>query len=163
MAWYCSWCDVSFPEYAFSHRTLGPVCGRCMRPVQRRKSRPPSAVVPSRSRRQQKRSGAERMRRKLATVAERDGWVCQLCFGVVDPGVTSGRWMATLDHVIPLSAGGTGALANLQLAHKRCNGQRSSLPLDEWFAGRAPARAEPIAELSSVSDAARQKMQAMKR
>lgn len=148
MAWYCSWCDVSFSE-AFSHRTLGPVCGRCMRPVHRRGRR-------------RAKSGAERMRRKLAKVADRDEWVCQLCFGSVRPGVTSGPWKATLDHVVPVSAGGTDALSNLQLAHKHCNGQRGSMPLDAWFASHPRVHAAPITEVSSLSYAARQKMQAMR-
>lgn len=33
---------------------------------------------------------------------------------------------ATLDHILPRSLGGRTRLANLQLAHKRCNGNKSN-------------------------------------
>lgn len=55
-------------------------------------------------------------------IAERDGYTCQLCGGQVDmelewpdPGFPS------IDHVIPLSRGGSDLKTNVQLAHLRCN------------------------------------------
>lgn len=51
-------------------------------------------------------------------VAERDGWTCAICHGLV----TRADW--SLDHIVPLSDGGAHALDNVVLAHKRCNSWR---------------------------------------
>jgi 5-methylcytosine-specific restriction endonuclease McrA len=57
-----------------------------------------------------------------AEVFERDGWHCGLCGGSVDREL---RWpdpaSASLDHVVPLVAGGAHSRANTQLAHWLCN------------------------------------------
>lgn len=57
-----------------------------------------------------------------AYIAERDGWRCGICGGRVsmtrkhpDP------LCASIDHIVPVAAGGNNDLANLQLAHLRCN------------------------------------------
>ena len=55
-------------------------------------------------------------------VYERDGWVCQLCGKPVDRGLEwPDPFSASLDHVVPVSAGGEHSLLNCQLAHLRCN------------------------------------------
>lgn len=55
-------------------------------------------------------------------VYERDGWRCQLCGHLVDPSVA---WphprSRSLDHVIPMSAGGGHTYENTQLACLECN------------------------------------------
>lgn len=48
-------------------------------------------------------------------IAERDGWRCHLCSGTV----TRNEW--SLDHLIPVSAGGPHTRDNVALAHHRCN------------------------------------------
>ncbi len=60
-----------------------------------------------------------------ATIFERDGWMCQICAVQVeqlrrwpDP------WSASLDHVVPVSKGGSHTFENVQLAHLRCNMQK---------------------------------------
>lgn len=57
-----------------------------------------------------------------AYIAQRDGWRCGICGGRVsmtrkhpDP------LCASIDHIVPVAAGGNNDLANLQLAHLRCN------------------------------------------
>jgi 5-methylcytosine-specific restriction endonuclease McrA len=58
-------------------------------------------------------------------IAERDGFVCQLCLGTVDtdlPG--SDAWGPTVDHRIPLARGGDDTRSNVQLAHRTCNGAK---------------------------------------
>lgn len=66
------------------------------------------------------------LRRKLAM---RDGWVCQICLWPIDPRLKHpDRWSATLDHVVPLSEGGSDDMANLRLAHRYCNRLRGSRP-----------------------------------
>jgi 5-methylcytosine-specific restriction endonuclease McrA len=60
-------------------------------------------------------------------VYERDGYVCQLCHKPVKMGqVVPHPKAPTLDHVLPLSAGGTHEYANVQLAHFLCNSRKSA-------------------------------------
>jgi len=55
-------------------------------------------------------------------VHERDGWICQLCGAPVDRDLP---WphprSVTLDHVQPISRGGSHIAVNLQTAHWECN------------------------------------------
>jgi 5-methylcytosine-specific restriction endonuclease McrA len=54
----------------------------------------------------------------------RDQWICQLCLGPVNPASTHPKWRASLDHILPMSRGGTHTYANLQLAHVSCNSRK---------------------------------------
>jgi 5-methylcytosine-specific restriction endonuclease McrA len=60
-------------------------------------------------------------------VFERDGWTCGLCSEPVDPALS---WpdpqSASLDHVLPLSRGGSHTMANVQLAHLGCNVEKGA-------------------------------------
>lgn len=60
-------------------------------------------------------------------IAERDNFVCHICSGLVDMSLprTSGLG-ATVDHVIPLSKGGSDEPDNLRLAHWVCNVRKGS-------------------------------------
>ncbi len=64
-------------------------------------------------------AGGRRLRFK---VFARDGWVCQLCGEPTDRKV---KWphpmYPTIDHIIPVSKGGTHEESNLQCAHAQCN------------------------------------------
>lgn len=51
-------------------------------------------------------------------VAERDGWTCSICRGVV----TRDDW--SLDHIKPLSRGGTHTHDNVAIAHFGCNAKK---------------------------------------
>jgi 5-methylcytosine-specific restriction endonuclease McrA len=55
-------------------------------------------------------------------VYERDNWICQLCRAAIDPAKT---WpdlqYRSLDHIIPLAAGGEHSKSNTQAAHWICN------------------------------------------
>ena len=72
------------------------------------------------------RGGTERRRHYIrAAIGTRDKWVCGICLGKVDyrlrypdPGV------ASLDHVVPLSRGGTHDWSNLRITHLSCNVRR---------------------------------------
>lgn len=61
-------------------------------------------------------------------VGERDGWKCSICFGKVKSKVYScdDKWSPTIDHVIPVSQGGTDDLSNLKLAHMICNSKKGA-------------------------------------
>ncbi|QDM56277.1 HNH endonuclease [Gordonia phage SweatNTears] len=55
----------------------------------------------------------------------RDGWICQLCADPVDPDDKHpSKWSPSLDHIIPLSRGGTHTWDNVQLAHLGCNSSK---------------------------------------
>jgi hypothetical protein len=51
----------------------------------------------------------------------RDDWTCQLCGEPVRQDLYPHPLSASLDHIVPLSKGGTHEPANVQLAHLRCN------------------------------------------
>lgn len=63
----------------------------------------------------------------LAEVAQRDGGICHLCRRRVDLSL-SGRHPAgpTIDHLVPVSAGGTDDPKNVALAHRSCNVRRGA-------------------------------------
>lgn len=59
-------------------------------------------------------------------IADRDGWRCHLCGDDVDPRLTfPSPDSASLDHVLPLSAGGAHTRANCNLAHLGCNASKN--------------------------------------
>lgn len=59
-------------------------------------------------------------------IFERDGWRCQLCRATVDPVLVWPHPLsASLDHILPISKGGQHRRANVQLAHLRCNVEKS--------------------------------------
>ena len=56
-------------------------------------------------------------------------WVCQLCKTAVDPSLKyPDPLSASLDHIQPLSLGGSHTRANVQLAHLECNVRKSNKP-----------------------------------
>jgi 5-methylcytosine-specific restriction endonuclease McrA len=63
-------------------------------------------------------------RRRVAEIVLRDGYACRYC------GTTTGY--LDVDHVQPLSRGGTSDLENLALACQPCNRLKRSNTLDEW-------------------------------
>ena len=69
----------------------------------------------------------------LEALCERDGWTCQICFGLVDRAIMSRYhpYGMSFDHVIPESAGGGWTWGNLQLAHRGCNVMRGDLSVEE--------------------------------
>lgn len=66
----------------------------------------------------------------IADVGDRDGWVCHLCGDGIDrhlPGTA--KWGPTIDHLLPVSRGGTDDLSNVAVAHRHCNVVRRDSPL----------------------------------
>lgn len=57
---------------------------------------------------------------KRLEIAERDGWKCHIC----GKRVTKKDW--SLDHLVPLSKGGSHTPENVALAHRRCNSRRGT-------------------------------------
>jgi len=57
-----------------------------------------------------------------STIFERDHWRCHICRKNIDRNLCSPHpFSASLDHVIPLAAGGPHTASNLRAAHLRCN------------------------------------------
>jgi 5-methylcytosine-specific restriction endonuclease McrA len=60
-------------------------------------------------------------------LAIRDGQRCHLCRRLVDMALKgTAKWGPTIDHLVPVSRGGTNDPANLALAHRYCNTRRSN-------------------------------------
>ncbi|MCC9712063.1 HNH endonuclease [Streptomyces sp. MNU76] len=58
-------------------------------------------------------------------IFERDGWRCQICGKKVRRDVDPRHRLApSVDHVIPLAAGGVHSNANAQCAHYGCNSSK---------------------------------------
>jgi hypothetical protein len=84
--------------------------------------RPPS---PPRQRKKATRKGSYRKHRDV--VLERDGLVCAICRVPTDPDAHNQEdRYPTLDHITPVSWGGTDDLDNLRIVHRWCNLYRSS-------------------------------------
>lgn len=61
-------------------------------------------------------------RELVLRIAHRDGWECRLCGVEIDSSYYHPHALSpTVDHIIPVSRGGTDELSNLQVAHFRCN------------------------------------------
>jgi 5-methylcytosine-specific restriction endonuclease McrA len=81
----------------------------------------PAAVVDRANRRRAARRATHVFYRPSA-IFERDEWMCRLCSEPIDAEITYPDLMSkSIDHVIPLVAGGTDAPDNVQAAHLGCN------------------------------------------
>lgn len=68
----------------------------------------------------------------MATLMMRDAGVCHICHLPVRPEVKAPHPMApSIDHVVPLSRGGTHTLANTKVAHFRCNYMKRDRLMEE--------------------------------
>jgi 5-methylcytosine-specific restriction endonuclease McrA len=83
--------------------------------------------------RKAKERGAKADRIDPLKVFARDRWRCHLC-GKHSPENLRGSYddrAPELDHVIPLSRGGTHTWDNVRLAHRKCNQVKSDRPLGQ--------------------------------
>lgn len=57
---------------------------------------------------------------------------CVICGQEVDKTIKyPDAWSATVDHIVPVSMGGTNEISNLALAHFKCNSGRGSKNIDD--------------------------------
>ena len=70
-----------------------------------------------------KRQGVAKPARLSAdALIQRDGNLCRLCNTEIDLSLTrNSRFGATIDHIVPLSKGGSDDIENMQLTHWICN------------------------------------------
>jgi 5-methylcytosine-specific restriction endonuclease McrA len=69
----------------------------------------------------------------LNALGERDGWRCGLCGKRVRKArrYQQDPLGASVDHLVPLSLGGSHTWANVQLAHYGCNARKNNRPAGE--------------------------------
>jgi 5-methylcytosine-specific restriction endonuclease McrA len=85
-----------------------------------------AAQKAAKRRRRARKRGAVCVRYVPTDIFDRDGWRCQLCGRKVKRTAAVPDPLApTIDHIIPLSAGGADAPANVQCAHFECNWRKS--------------------------------------
>lgn len=84
--------------------------------------------------------GAEYRYFSVTRIFERDGWTCQLC-GKPTPRKLRGTYEPNapeIDHIIPISAGGSHTQENVQCACRSCNAAKGARPMGQmWLAGMA--------------------------
>jgi 5-methylcytosine-specific restriction endonuclease McrA len=92
---------------------LGRYCRNCSLVKRRERYRVKTA----------KRQGVAKPARLSAdALIERDGNLCRLCNTEIDLALArNSRFGATIDHIVPLSLGGSDDIENMQLAHWICN------------------------------------------
>lgn len=60
-------------------------------------------------------------------IAKRDGCSCYVCGKRVDMTLSGrAKWGPTIEHLVPVSRGGTNAPENLALSHRHCNTSRGN-------------------------------------
>lgn len=85
-------------------------------------------------------------RSQLRGLIEKQGYCCALTGIPLEPND------AELDHVVPVSGGGTHAISNLQVLHKAVNRMKGAMSNDEfvrWCRLVAKAADTPAGELGS--------------
>ncbi len=93
--------------------------------------RNPDLRLDAHRRRRARKQGAEVGPIDLEVVWLRDEGKCWICGRVVDGKATNPAPLSgSLDHVIPLAAGGAHNMSNVALAHLRCNIQKKDRLLD---------------------------------
>jgi 5-methylcytosine-specific restriction endonuclease McrA len=59
-------------------------------------------------------------------IFDRDEYICQICCVSIDPSLGNRHpMMASLDHIVPISKGGSHTRSNVQTAHLQCNRLKS--------------------------------------
>lgn len=136
----CIVCGKSF-EWSHSAKVCSDECKEKHKSSQRKKwNEEQRATNPEY---QRLRAAAQRRRRALKMktqvenfndkdIYERDGWVCGICGKKIDKRLKYPNKMSvSIDHIIPLSIGGTHEARNVQAAHLDCNRRKGNRATNE--------------------------------
>jgi 5-methylcytosine-specific restriction endonuclease McrA len=113
---YCKGCGALFAARLEDQEFCCRQCGKMPKDYSRKLRLMASRVSPTLRRRE---------------VFERDQWLCHICDEPIDPEADYSLDRASLDHVIPIAAGGTHTMDNVRASHLRCNIQKSDTVLDD--------------------------------
>lgn len=79
------------------------------------------------ARRNHKRRAVGAATMNIKDLASRDGKRCHICNRKIDLSLSgTAKWGPTIDHILPVSLGGTNEPNNLALAHRCCNSRRGN-------------------------------------
>jgi hypothetical protein len=114
----CNWCGVLFTRRQDTIARVAQCCGqRCSQAAARKRRK---------AQRKSRQRGGHQI--GLAALCRRDGWRCHLCGRRVRSTMDFNHDLApSIDHLIPLSAGGQHRWENVALAHRCCNYERQHL------------------------------------
>jgi predicted nucleic acid-binding Zn ribbon protein len=112
--WYagrCACCNDWFIHDLPQTATCSPKCQRRMAKARRRALKKAAFVAPVSPRK----------------IFDRDSWTCRLCRKPVLRSAVAPHPLApTVDHIVPLDAGGTHEPSNVQCAHFLCNSRKGN-------------------------------------
>lgn len=113
--WVAGTCQRCGDPFVIEHQAEARYCSRRC------------AKAAGRSARRARRRGAFVEAVTAARVFERDGWRCQICRRPVRRTAVVPHPLApTIDHIVPLDAGGSHEMANVQCAHFLCNAKKGN-------------------------------------
>lgn len=125
-----------YHERTFVPKTAGRECRNCGTPVHREGFCGARECELARNRERMRRYAHERRARlrgneweqfEPSEVYDRDGWLCGICTLPVDPALT---WpdpgSVSLDHITPVSLGGSHTRDNTRCSHLGCNSKRGN-------------------------------------
>lgn len=126
----CKTCGARFCRIVgqWNRGFCSDACWRSQREAARRVERRAQKAA-----RRARERGADAERIDPLAVFKRDRWRCHLC-GKHAPAALRGTYADAapkLDHVIPLSQGGSHSWSNVALAHRQCNAAKSSRVLGQ--------------------------------
>lgn len=125
----CSRCGVEFRSPSKGRRFCGSECSTAW--IVETKTNPLKAERLRVARRaastKRRAAGWKSQKGRWRDVCARDGWACWICRQAIDPCLSHpDRRAGSVDHVVPLSLGGSDADENLRAAHVSCNSRRGA-------------------------------------
>lgn len=118
----CPTCDAPFATAGHSNQRI-----YCSEPCYRRSPSARDQKHEDNARRRARNVGAFVAKVSRRAIFERDGWRCQLCRKALKRDAVAPHPLSpSLDHIIPLAAGGTHEPRNVQAAHFSCNTRRGT-------------------------------------
>lgn len=134
----CIKCDIPKPANRsfFGSNRVGNLRGRCRscdnEATRQHAEQRPDLKAGREKRRQNRQGGFVATRVLKLALIDDQGSLCALCGGDL-----SGIGEADVDHLLPLSLGGSNSESNLVVAHRRCNKEKSGKSLADYEAWRA--------------------------